>query len=468
MGFRCFVFCCCATTIFVSAAIANAAWAGDLKEAKKRAPEPGTTIFHRVWPANAFPLKWHLHKDGVVNNNTRHQPARPVTNEEARIALEAGFQRWADIETANISVEYGGETETAKAACDLENIVTWSDTDSFTQDDQRIARGLTSFYAGPEITLDDDNRKDVPCSAGESRAGAVERVDLPKARFPNGMRLRTGTILDMDMVWNSRVFDFVTSFSKEPQEGVLDMQALATHEFGHMLGLTHSSLKVSLDPHGTSTPTMTVNPVDPRSPERRFQLNMRSLGPDDIAAAGQAYPGKGFFPGGTEPFRTGEIKGRIATEDGTGVEGVRVWLYDANEGLVDIASGVGKYDEERIFVPLYETFTATGADSENLTAGDYSFKGIPPGRYFVCVQPWRNSSLSGDEDRVRPSEGAYNWTTSAQSGDTFVKFKTKCHEDVGTGGFKPPRFFGRTDRMRPVRVVSGKTTADVNISVKPH
>lgn len=459
--------CCCATMMLVSAVVVNVGWAGDLKEAKQRTPELGTTLFPRVWPANAFPLKWYLHKDGVVNNNIKRQETRPITNEEVRIALEAGFQRWADAETANISVEYAGETKTAKAACDLENIVTWSDTDSFTEGDQRIARGLTSFYAGPDITLDDNNRKRVPCSAGESRAGSVEFIDLPKDRFPNGMRLKTGTILDMDLVWNSRAFDFVTTFSKEPQEGVLDMQALATHEFGHMLGLTHTSLKTSLDPHGTNTPTMTVNPVDPRSPDRRFQLNMRSLGPDDIAAAGHAYPGEGYYPGGTEPFQTGAIKGRISTPSGAGVEGVRVWLYDANEGLIDIASGNGQYDEERVFVPLYETFTATGAESGNLAAGDYTFKGIPPGRYFVCVQPWANSSLPGDEDRVRPSEGTYNWSAFRQSGDNFTKFKTVCHEDVKTGGFKSPRFYGKADRMQPVKVVSGETTADVSISVKP-
>ncbi|MDA7947110.1 MAG: hypothetical protein MPJ78_06495 [Hyphomicrobiaceae bacterium] len=462
-----FVFCCCAAKILLSAATVGAAWAGDFKEARKRAPELGTTIFHRVWPETAFPLKWHLHKDGVVSNDKKGPKTRPVTNEEARIALEAGFQKWADVETANISVEYAGETETAKAACDLENIVTWSDTDSFTERDQRIARGLTSFYAGPDITLDDNNRKRVPCSAGESRAGLVEKIDLPKDRFPNGMLLRTGTILDMDLVWNARVFDFVTTFTKEPREGVLDIQALATHEFGHMLGLTHTSLKISLDPHGVNTPTMTVNPVDPRSPDRRFQLNMRSLGLDDIAAAGRAYPGDGFFPGGREPFRTGAIKGHIKTISGNGVEGVRVWLYDANEGLVDITSGRGQYDEERVFVPLYETFTATGADAGGLAAGDYIFKGIPPGRYFVCVQPWANSSRPEDQDIVQPSEGAYNWTVFRQSGDNFVKFRTKCHEDVRTGGFKPPRFFGKTDRMQPVKVASGKTTDNVNISVKP-
>ena len=286
----------CAAVALLIGVSAKDGWAGDFKEARKKSPEQGTAIHHRVWPANAFPLKWRLHKNGVVDNNRRRQGGRPISNEEARLALAAGFQAWADIDTAKISVEYAGETETAKAACDLENIVTWSDTDSFTASDSRIARGLTSFYAGPDITLDDNNRNRVPCSAGESRAGSVEYVDLPVDRFPNGMALKTGTILDMDLVWNARGFDFVTTFSGEPQPGVLDMQALATHEFGHMLGLTHTSLKTTLDPHGDNTPTMTVNPVDPRAPNRRFQLNMRSLGPDDIAAAGRAYPGAGFYP----------------------------------------------------------------------------------------------------------------------------------------------------------------------------
>ncbi|MEM8743452.1 MAG: matrixin family metalloprotease [Pseudomonadota bacterium] len=455
------------TALVLSGVFASVGWAGDFKEGKQKAPEQGTTIHHRVWPANAFPLKWRLHKNGVVDNNRRREGGRPISNEEARLTIEAAFQTWADIETANISVAYAGETDTAKAACDLENIVTWSDTESFTEDDPRIARGLTSFYAGPDITLDDTNRKRVPCSAGESRAGMVELVDLPKDRFPDGMRLSTGTILDMDLVWNARVFDFVTTFGVDPQPGVLDMQALATHEFGHMLGLTHTSLKTVLDPHGTNTPTMTVNPVDPGAPKRRFQLNMRSLGPDDIVAAGRAYPGPGFYPGGTEPFQTGEIKGRIKTNGGKGVKGVRVWLYDANEGVVEFASGNAKYDEERVFVPLYETFTATGEEAGDQRAGAYSFKGIPPGRYFVCVQPWSNSRLPGDRDLVQPTEGTYNWTTAHQSGSNFVKFRTKCHEDVRTGGFKPPRFYGKTDRMLAVKVASGKTTADVNISVKP-
>ena len=178
-------------------------------------------------------------------------------------------------------------------------------------------------------------------------------------------------------------------------------------------------------------------------------------------------PARAFTPGGIEPFQTGEIKGRIVTNEGKGVKGVRVWLYDANEGLIDISSGNAKYDEERLFVPLHETFAATGDEAGNHAAGEYSFQGIRPGRYFVCVQPWANSRLPGDEDLVRPAEGTYNWTTSRQTGTNFVKFRTKCHENVRTGGFKPPRFFGKTDRMQPVKVASGKTTADVDISVKP-
>jgi hypothetical protein len=80
----------------------------------------------------------------------------------------------------------------------------------------------------------------------------------------------TGAILDVDMEFNTAESQFVPS---DPQGDQIDFLTVATHQFGHFLGLSHSK-----DPTATMAPSYTPASID-----------KRDLAPDDTAAICAVY-----------------------------------------------------------------------------------------------------------------------------------------------------------------------------------
>ncbi len=70
------------------------------------------------------------------------------------------------------------------------------------------------------------------------------KVALTLVHFDN----RRGTIFDVDMAFNTAYFQFSADSACDP--GAADLDAVATHEFGHFFGLDHS-----LAPDATMAPT---------------------------------------------------------------------------------------------------------------------------------------------------------------------------------------------------------------------
>ena len=379
-----------------------------------------TVISHKLWHVNAFPLAWKLHEDGVVNNDAVGAGTPALTNADVGNAISAAFQEWQDVAISTITVTFAGETPTGDSGCDLENIITWSDTvETFAS--TVIAKGLTTSYVGPPFVLNDTNRT-LPC-------GAVN-VTLPASGYPNGTSLAAGTILDMDMTWNAADFDYVTT--PNATSSVLDIRAVASHEFGHMFGFSHSSLAFAGSDPVTMFPIVSSTDVT-------LQTNMRSLELDDQASSGRGYPGPGFFPGGGLPATTGVISGRVSQPDGTGAQGVRVWAYDTSDTSQ----------------PIYETFTATSFDWDtSLQPGDYVLDGLQSGKYFVCIVAWQN----GVPTAQAANELRYNLTTGNASGHTG--FGTECYDDAQSATSTPD--FATTDLIRPVSVTAGLTMPGID------
>lgn len=406
------------TTIVSSLILSVSAIAGDNIEVLTNG---NTVISHKLWDTSQFPLDWSLNNSGVINNNVTGSGGA-VTNAQAQAAINQAFQAWQNITTSAITVAYTGETATANSGCDLLDIVTWSDTtQNWAASPDTIARGITWSYVGPDIVLDATNRTTIGCDAGT--------VSLPVADYPNGMTLRSGTILDMDMTWNPDNFDYVTA--PNSTAFILDIQAVATHEFGHLFGFSHTSMAYTANSPATMYPIVSATNVT-------LQNNLRTLEADDNSSSG-GYPDTGHWPGGAAAYSTGAISGSVFQPSGVGAGGVRVWAYNISETTR----------------PVYESFTATQFDWDStLSRGDYVIEGMLPGEYYLCILPWSNGVPTTQAANFQ----RYNATTTNGSGNTG--FGTECFDDAASGANAPD--FAETDVIRKVTVTTGATTANID------
>lgn len=155
-----------------------------------------------------------------------------------------------------------------------------------------------------------------------------------------------GRIVDADVLFNGRNFSFTTS----GESGRFDVQDVATHELGHLLGLDHS---------GVCGATMYPY-VDTRV------ILHRSLALDDHAGMRHMYPASSFAT----------LSGRIVRAGtSSGVSGAHVWARDA-DGRV--AGAILTADD-----------------------GGFTIEGLDAGSYTVLVdaldQPVSSANLGGNQ-----------------------------------------------------------------------
>jgi hypothetical protein len=144
-------------------------------------------------------------------------------------------------------------------------------------------------------------------------------------------------IVDADIAFNPGE-NFSTT--TPPLSGDFDVQATATHEIGHFLGLDHSGIaNAIMYPFGD-----TVSTGQPRV-----------LAIDD--KVGVAF----LYPGGNFASATGTISGRV-TLSGSGTFAAHVIAIDAASGNAVV-------------------------DGLTDTSGNYSLVGVPPGNYDVLALP---------------------------------------------------------------------------------
>ncbi len=209
----------------------------------------------------------------------------------------ASFQTWEDIPTSAIAFTRGANTTSTITAASGQLELFWLENSETTQD-------------------------------GLNLTGALA---LTRRQF-NAV---TGEITDAAVVFNG----FGYQWAVDGRANAVDIQDVATHEIGHVIGLSHS-------PIGGAT-------MYPRTTNGRTQN--RALATDDIIGASVIYPEAGFFNA------TGTIRGRVSEPNGANIFGAHVVAVDANGNVT--TSALSQPD------------------------GTYAMQGLPPGAYTVFAEP---------------------------------------------------------------------------------
>ncbi|MFP6592759.1 MAG: matrixin family metalloprotease, partial [Candidatus Latescibacterota bacterium] len=168
--------------------------------------------------------------------------------------------------------------------------------------DEGSSTGIEASRRDRQNLLIFDETGDVLDAPAGSGIIAVTRMDSD---------VRTGNILDADIVFNGRDF----RFASEPTAGRILLRDVAVHEIGHFIGLDHTPLS------GTPERRPTMNP---------FYFGdggeAATLAADDITGIRALYPTTAFAAS------SGTITGHVADIEGTSVFGAHVTALNLDSG----------------------------------------------------------------------------------------------------------------------------------------
>jgi hypothetical protein len=249
-------------------------------------------------------LKWA--DDRPVSYFVGSRGGGGVSADEFRDAVVRAFGTWQDIPTSSVRFTNAGISDRGP-----------SDNDGVT---------LLAFSDRPEL---------------DRTLGATSYT----------IDVSTGTLLEADVFFNAT---FPWSVAPAGQSGRFDLQTIATHEIGHLLGLGHSALGET-EMLGSGRRVLSAGAVMFPIAFSPGNIDGRRLQPDDLAGASDIYPD------GTFRRSTGSISGRV-TKNGLGVLGAHVVAMHLQTGAL-----VGGF-----------TLDETGA---------YVLAGLEPGPVVVRVEP---------------------------------------------------------------------------------
>ena len=244
-----------------------------------------------------MPVRWHAADRG----------ASGISAAEFQATMARAFGTWEAVPTASIAFQFAGVT------------------------------GAEPF--------DDD---------GLSVLGFQDQPDMERVLGATGFLVDTvtGDIVEADIFFNS-AFLWSTSATGDPNR--FDLESMAVHEIGHLLGLGHSALgETEVRPEGGRRVLASGAVMFPVSLGRGMTHDRR-LQPDDIAGVSDLYPDGDFRS------NTGVARGKV-TRNGGGVLGAHVVAFNPERGEL-----VGGF-----------TLNNDGA---------FEIAGLRPGPHIIRVEP---------------------------------------------------------------------------------
>jgi hypothetical protein len=282
----------------------------------------GTRTVTLKW--NQFPIRYFV----------TDRPAAGVSANDFQGAMTRAFSTWQGVEGIQLSSEFAGFTQASPTSGDNLTVLGFA-----SRPDQDRVLGATSFL--------------------------IDTVD--------------GEIVESDIYFNSI---FAWSVAPGGESGRFDLESIALHEIGHLLGLGHSALgETELRAGGrrviAAEAVMFPIAFGPGNIEGRV------LKADDVAGIRDTY--------GTAETRrtTGSISGRV-TKNGTGVLGAHVVAFNPSTG------------------------TLVGGFSLNEN-GAFVIGGLQPGPHILRVEPLDDGDLESFLDA---------------STDVDVNFRVKFHDKL--------------------------------------
>jgi len=251
------------------------------------------------------------------------RPASGVSATEFHAAMTRAFATWQGVPSASIDFQFGGFTSARPSDDDGMNVL--------------------GFQDRPEL----------------------ERV-LGQTEFT--VDRRTGDLVESDIFFNA-TFDW--SVATTGVNGRFDLESVALHEVGHLLGLGHSALgETELMPNARRRVIASGAVMFPIAFSAGNTAD-RELQPDDIAGVSDIYPA------GTHRASTGAARGRVLM-NGQPLFGAHVVAF--NPGTGHLIAGFSVNEQ-----------------------GEFEMTGLGPGPHVIRVEPLDDAdveSFFGRSERI--------------------------------------------------------------------
>jgi hypothetical protein len=254
------------------------------------------------------PITWRLNPDRSANMHG----TRSVAD-----VMQASFNTWAAAPNAAVSFTRGADTNSRETGNDGVNLICFVCSGDFSEEEDTLAVTFTTVI-----------------SEGSE----------------------TGRILDSDILFNPN-----KDYSTEGALGNEDLQTVATHEIGHLLGLSHSGVVRAV--------------MFPFAPD-----NERTLSYDDVAAISTVYAGVRTVP-------TASINGTVRRN---------------NEAIF----GAHVFAESQTAADPLAQFNIRKSPISTLTItdGTFSIQGVPLDTYVITAEPL---DLPVENDNINGFAGAF-------------------------------------------------------------